>query len=87
VEYLVDHDDAPELTAERAARLRPAKEVFPEHVLAQFKRAPGRPRSPSPKRQMTLRLDEDVVEHFKAGGTGWQSRINVALRRAAGFTD
>ena len=88
VEYLVDDDDdTPELTAERAARLRRARDVFPEYVLAQFKRSPGRPRSPSPKRQMTIRLDDEVVEYFKAGGPGWQSRINTALRRAAGFTD
>ncbi|MDP3801175.1 BrnA antitoxin family protein [Brevundimonas sp.] len=87
VEYLVDPDDAPELTAERAARLSPAREVLPEHVLAQFKRSPGRPRSSSPKKQMTLRIDEEVVEYFKAGGSGWQSRINAALRRAAGFSD
>lgn len=88
VEHLVyDDDDAPELTAERAAQLRPAREVFPEYVLAQFKRSLGRPRSPSPKRQITLRLDDEVVEFFKAAGAGWQSRINAALRRAAGFTD
>lgn len=86
-DFVVDDDDTPELTAERAARLRPARDVLPEYVLAQFKRSPGRPRSSSPKRQTTLRLDDEVVEYFKAGGAGWQSRINTALRRAAGFTD
>ena len=88
VEYLVDDDDdTPELTAERAARLRPAREVFPEYVLAQFKRSPGRPRSPSAKKQVTLRLDAEILDYFRAGGDGWQSRINRALRQAAGFTD
>lgn len=86
-EFVLDDDDVPELTAERAAKLRPAREVLPEYVIAQFKRAPGRPRSPSPKRQTTLRLDEEVVDFFKAGGPGWQSRMNTALRKAAGFTD
>jgi uncharacterized protein (DUF4415 family) len=26
-----------------------------------------------------VRLDPDVVEHFRATGPGWQTRINVAL--------
>jgi uncharacterized protein (DUF4415 family) len=43
----------------------------------------GRPPSPNPKRQVTLRLDTDVIEHFTAGGPGWQTRINAALRRVA----
>jgi len=33
------------------------------------------------KKQITLRLDPDVVEFFKAGGRGYQSSINAALRR------
>jgi uncharacterized protein (DUF4415 family) len=36
------------------------------------------------KRQLTLRLDADLVEWFKgrsgAGGEGYQTRINAALR-------
>ena len=30
-------------------------------------------------------LDPDVIEHFKAGGKGWQTRVNAALRKAAGL--
>jgi uncharacterized protein (DUF4415 family) len=29
-----------------------------------------------------LRLDQDVIETFRATGPGWQSRINEILRRA-----
>jgi uncharacterized protein (DUF4415 family) len=32
------------------------------------------------KRQTTIRLDEDVIEWFKAAGKGYQSRINAVLR-------
>lgn len=32
------------------------------------------------KRQVTIRLDPQVVEHFKRAGRGWQSRINAVLR-------
>lgn len=34
-----------------------------------------------PKRQVTLRLPQAVIEHFKAGGAGWQTRIGEALER------
>ena len=40
----------------------------------------GRPPLDAPKQQVTLRLDRDVVDHFRGGGPGWQSRINAALR-------
>lgn len=45
----------------------------------------GRPKAPVTKVSTTLRLDPDVIDHFKAEGPGWQSRINEALRRAAGL--
>jgi uncharacterized protein (DUF4415 family) len=43
----------------------------------------GRPKSAHPKEHVNLRLDPDVLAHFRAGGPGWQSRINAALRRVA----
>lgn len=33
----------------------------------------------APKQQVTLRLPRQVIEHFKAGGAGWQTRISRAL--------
>ncbi|MCK1713101.1 MULTISPECIES: BrnA antitoxin family protein [unclassified Bradyrhizobium] len=39
---------------------------------------------PGVKEQVSLRIDQDVLEHFQAGGPGWQDRINDALRKAAG---
>ena len=45
----------------------------------------GRPLSENPKKQVTLRLDPDVVEKFRATGKGWQSRINAELRKALGI--
>lgn len=83
----LDADDAPELTEEVLAKAKRGRDVLPEYILAQFPRSRGRPRSPSPKKQLTLRLDEEIVDYFKAGGEGWQSRINAALRASAGFTD
>jgi uncharacterized protein (DUF4415 family) len=79
---MIDDPDNPELTAKDFAKMRPASEVLAPEVLNAFKRTRGPQRSPT-KRQVTLRLDEDVLAHFKAEGAGWQSRINDALRGAA----
>ena len=40
----------------------------------------GRPPSANPKVSTTIRLSRDVVDHFKADGHGWQTRIDNALR-------
>ena len=82
-----DDADIPELTAEDFRRMRPAREVlreqFGERIAARLLRPRGRPPKENPKAQVTLRLDTEVLEHFKASGPGWQTRINAALRRAA----
>ena len=52
---------------------------------AEFAKAPiqrGRPKLGDPKVSTTIRLDADIVAHFRAGGDGWQTRINDALRAA-----
>ena len=48
--------------------------------LQQFKRGRGRPLGSGKKEQVTLRLDAEVLEQFRATGNGWQTRINEALR-------
>lgn len=45
----------------------------------------GRPRIANPKEALNIRLDADVLEHFRKTGPGWQTRINAALRKAAGL--
>jgi len=39
----------------------------------------------APKQATNLRLDPDVLNHYRATGAGWRSRINQALRKAAGL--
>jgi uncharacterized protein (DUF4415 family) len=65
-------DDAPELTDEwfEGADLHEGDKVIRR----------GRPKSDAPKKLVSLRLDPDVVERFRATGPGWQSRINETLR-------
>jgi uncharacterized protein (DUF4415 family) len=43
----------------------------------------GRPRMANPKQAVKLRLDADVLAHFRASGPGWQTRINATLRKAS----
>jgi uncharacterized protein (DUF4415 family) len=80
--------DNPELTAEEMASMRPAREVLPPEffeAIEAARRARGRPVLENPKKQVTLRLDSEVVARFRAGGPGWQSRINDILRKAVGL--
>ena len=44
----------------------------------------GRPPVARPKVSTTIRLSQDVIEHFRAGGRGWQTRIDEALREWIG---
>ncbi|MBO3761083.1 BrnA antitoxin family protein [Ciceribacter sp. L1K22] len=83
-----DAVDAPELSDEELARMRPAKEVLPPaffEAMDDHRRARGRPAVANPKKQITLRLDEDVIEKFRETGKGWQGRVNAALRKAVGI--
>jgi uncharacterized protein (DUF4415 family) len=45
----------------------------------------GRPKADVTKVSTTIRLDPDIIAAFKADGSGWQSRINDALRKVAGL--
>ena len=76
-------EDAPELTDAELAEMRPAAEVLPPEFYALVTKRPrGRPKSADTKVPVTLRLDREVVEAFRAKGPGWQTRMNAALREA-----
>ena len=78
----VDPDDAPEWTDEmfeRAAIYKGGKVVRPATGTVTKR---GRPKLANPKRQVTLRLDSDVLEGLRETGPGWQSRVNDILRKA-----
>lgn len=74
-------DDAPELTDEQIKQLRPAREWFAEQGIPMPKM--GRPKAEKVKQSVTIRMDEDVVDYFKAGGPGWQTRMHEVLAREA----
>jgi uncharacterized protein (DUF4415 family) len=83
-----DAVDSPPLTDDELAALRPAKEVLPQaffDAMDEQRRSRGRPPVEHPKKQVTLRIDEDVIAKFRETGRGWQGRMNAALRKAAGL--
>ena len=41
----------------------------------------GRPRSTNPRKLITIRLPEDVLERWKATGPGWQTRMAARLAK------
>lgn len=77
-----DYDEIPELTEEDFAR-----GVWHRGGKSMPHGPRGRPKSNNPKRPVSLRLDPDVLAHFRRSGRGWQSRINAVLRKAAKLPD
>ena len=72
--------DAPEWTDEDWARTRPAIEVAPE-LVEWSRRTRGKQKAPV-KELISIRLDPDIIAHFRASGPGWQTRLNDTLRKA-----
>jgi uncharacterized protein (DUF4415 family) len=80
----LDHEN-PEWSPEEAGKARPASEVLPQIFSAEtaerLVKPRGRPRMAFPKQRINIRLSHEVIEHFKAEGEGWQTRIDAVLRQ------
>lgn len=87
-EAALSDPDNPPVDEEWFKRARPAYEVlyetYPKDVAEAMLRPRGRPKADRTKVQITLRLDPEVVSHFRKSGEGWQSRINAVLKRHVG---
>ena len=70
-----EYDEAPELTKEMLdrAEIRHGDKIIKR----------GRPPLENPKEAVKLRLDHDVLAAYRTTGSGWQTRINADLRKAA----
>ena len=83
---IVFDEDNPELTPEDFARMRPVDDLPPklrDKIIAAFPKTKLRgPQKAPSKVPVSLRLSRDVVDHYKAAGPGWQTRIDNALREA-----
>lgn len=81
-----DDEDTPEWTDDQIARAEFAVGGTVVRAAQGTLTRPGRPPlRGEAKRQVTLRLDPDVIAKFREGGPGWQGRMNEALRKAAGL--
>jgi uncharacterized protein (DUF4415 family) len=71
----VDSDDAPEWTDDMIARaeIREGDKII---------RRGRPPLGAKAKGVVTMRLDADVLESYRALGAGWQTQVNADLRRA-----
>ena len=74
-----DAVSSPELTEQELARLRPASEMPREVFEALPKNRGGRPKSDARKVPVTIRVDPDVLEAYRATGAGWQARMHEAI--------
>jgi uncharacterized protein (DUF4415 family) len=70
----IDPDDAPEITDEMLDRAT----IVKGGTVIQRGRPPLGDRA---KRTVTIRLDADVVDAYRALGRGWQTTLNADLRR------
>lgn len=64
-----EYEELPELTDEMLARGKLNKG--------------GRPRSANPKRLISIRLTEDIIQRWRATGPGWQTRMAERLSKSA----
>jgi len=76
-----DAADIPEATHEEWSRAIPFKDAHPE-IYAEWKRGRGRPKVEEPKIHIGFRLAADVVNGIKAGGRGYNARVEKVLREA-----
>lgn len=78
----VQLDDNPDWTRADFAKAK-GPETLSAAELAAFPRTRVRSIQKSPtKRPISLRIDADVLESYRATGPGWQGRMNDALRKA-----
>jgi uncharacterized protein (DUF4415 family) len=83
----VEDEDNPEWTEEDFARAQFVEDLAPDlqdAVFAAFPKTKRRGTQKAPKKvAVSIRLSREVIDHFKAGGPGWQARIDEALRKIA----
>ena len=81
---IVFDEDNPEWTEERLARSVPVDDLPPDlqaKILAAFPKTKLRGAQKAPtKEAVSIRLSAEVLDHYRATGKGWQTRIDDALK-------
>ena len=78
-----EFNDNPAWTAADFARAKRPSEILPAalvEVIANRKPGERGPQKTPKKEMISIRLDKDVLEHFRGSGPKWQVRINEYLR-------
>jgi uncharacterized protein (DUF4415 family) len=77
--YGVPDEENPEWTAADFAAAKPFADVFPDLAAQEIQRRGRGPQKAPTKQLVSLRLDVDVLEKFRATGKGWEARMNATL--------
>ncbi len=59
------HDENPPLEAAFLSEMKPSRR--------------GRPKLETPKVEVKIRLDANIVDQLRGSGPGWQTRVNALL--------
>ncbi len=76
---LVDASEALDLDEQWFTETKSTPAVGSHEAVA-MPRTRGKQKGPR-KQDIHIRLDTDIIEHFKRDGRGWQTRINDSLRK------
>ncbi len=77
---LIRPNDIEEAQINAAALADPDNLPLTDNELQQFQRTLGRLQGSGEKEQITIWIDAEILEQFRATGNRWQTRINDALR-------
>lgn len=74
--------DVPYDPKDEAATRKFWKGATAHRSVAEFRARRGRPAKAAEERkeQIALRVDKEVLEWYRAQGTGWQTRMNAVLK-------
>ena len=71
-------EDNPQWSKADFALARPASEVLPPELYRALTRGRGPAKRPT-KKPVSVRLSARVLDHYRAQGPGWQTRLNADL--------
>lgn len=77
-----DAVDSPPLTKRMLDGMRPVRDSMSPEIFTKLTKVRGPQKTPT-KAAVSLRLDRDVLDHFRAKGRGWQTKVNDVLRQSA----
>ena len=78
---VIDEDgEVGDLSEADISLFHPAHVVLPPDLQKTLGMRVRGPQKTPPKVSTTIRLSPEVVEAFRAGGAGWQTRIDAALK-------